>query len=176
MKYKIVVDNTCELTDKIRTCNYVDIIKPTDIDKADKNNSKYLKVILNSLQCDKNSCIAPEDFKKAYETDADVIFVVTMSSKLCSAFSSAAIGRSLYFEEHGEDKIIKVINSNAAGCGEAVITENIIDSIESGCQPKQICDNVKLLKKEQNGRFVAETLEYIKSFGMTGMRPDLSAV
>lgn len=169
MKYKIVVDNTCELTDKIKACGFVEVVKTSEEKEADEKSSKYLKVILNNLQFEKKSCPAPEVFKAAYECDADVVFVVTMSRKLCGAFSSAAIGRSLYFEEHGEDKIIKVINSNAVCQGEAEVAEKIIEGVENGCSYNEICKRVEVLKKEKNSGFVTETLEYIKAFGTIGM-------
>ena len=176
MKYKVIIDNTCELTDKIKACDFVEIINPLQ-DKSGKDiNSKYLKVVLNNMQLTKKECPAPEDFKKAFDCDADVIFVITMSRKLSGAFGSAVIGRSLYFEEHGEDKKIKVFNSNAVCRGEAAITERIIESIEKGLSYDDIRREVSETRKELNAGFVAETVEYIKTLGMGKMMAEVPVV
>ena len=160
MKYKIIIDRACEVTDKIEQCDYLSIIEPAGVEDGTKTASKYLKLISNNIQNCKGNFPSPEAFKKEYECDADVIFVVTISRKLCGSFGSASIGRSLYFEEHGEDKKIKVVNSNAVSRGEARIVEAIIDSIEAGCSYEEICKAVTALKKRLNKEFLTELCEY----------------
>ena len=162
MKYKIIIDSECELTDKIEGCEYVSIINPHKRSEADAGSAKYLKLIMQGIQNYKGSFPFPEDFKREYECDAEVIFVVTISRKLCASFASATIGRSLYFDEHGEDKRIKVVNSNAVSRGEARIVEAIIDHIEEGCSYEDICEAVTALKKRLNKEFLAELCEYKK--------------
>ena len=42
---------------------------------------------------------------KAYETDAEDVIVVTLSSKLSGSYNSALLGKNLYEEEIGEKNI-----------------------------------------------------------------------
>ena len=175
MKYKVIIDNTCELTDRIKACDFVEIIGTSQEKSQKEANSKYLKVILNNMQHIRKECPNPEAFKKAFKCDADAVFVITMSRKLSGAFASAVIGRSLYFEEYGEDKRIKVFNSNAVSCGEAAVAEKIIECIEKELSYEDICSAVSSVKKELGAGFLTETVEYIKKLSMGNMAANVFA-
>ena len=75
---------------------------------------------------------------KAFEGEADMVFIVTLSQHLSGSYNSAVLGKTLYEEEHGTEKKIHVFSSDSACCGESLIAFKIQELAEAGASFEQI--------------------------------------
>ena len=103
MKYKIVVDSCCELPEELLKDERLERV-PLGLDVGDYHiedddsfdQADFLKRIAECPTCPKSSCPSPERFMKAFCSDAENIYVVTLSSHLSGSYNSAMLGKSLY--------------------------------------------------------------------------------
>ena len=94
------------------------IIDDETFDQAD-----FLRKVAASPKCPKSACPSPEKYMEAYRTEAENVFVFTLSSKLSGSHNSAELGKKLYHEKYG-DKNIYVCDSQSASCGETQLAMN----------------------------------------------------
>ncbi len=183
MKYKIVVDSCCDLTEELKADSHFQIIPLTlqvgnvyMIDDETFNQKKYLELVRNSEECPKTACPSPEAFKQAYDCDADAVFVVTLSQHLSGSYNSAVLGRSLYIEEKGK-KDIAVFSSDSASVGEAQIAMKIQALCEAGKSFDEVVKEVSSFRDNMNTYFVLETLDFLKKNGrLTGLQAIFATV
>lgn len=178
MSYKIVVDSCCELPDKWKNDSRFESVPLTLIvgekyEKEDDENfdqKEFLKAVAECPTCPKSACPSPDRFMKAYETDAERVYVITLSSQLSGSYNSAVLGKSLYHETHG-DKDIYVFDSRSASCGETQIAYKIMEFEEMGMSFADICEKVETFKKNMNTYFVLDSLETLRKNGrMSGVK------
>lgn len=74
---------------------------------------------------------------KAFECEADRIYVVTLSSKLSGSYNSAVLGKNLYEEEYS-DKQIVVLDSKSASVGQTLIAMKIVEAEDTGLSLKKL--------------------------------------
>ena len=125
MSYKIVVDSCCELPKEYKNDPRFEIIPLTLIvgdvyereDNEEFNQREFLDAVAACPTCPKSACPSPERYMQAFETDADHVYAVTLSSKLSGSYNSAELGKRLYCEKYGE-KDIYIVDSKSASCGE----------------------------------------------------------
>lgn len=106
MRYKIVVDSCCELPESFKTDMRFEIVPLTLIvgdlyekeDDRDFDQREFLNAVAACPECPKSACPSPERYLKAYETEAERVYVVTLSSKLSGSYNSAVLGKNLYHE------------------------------------------------------------------------------
>ena len=97
MKYKIIVDSCCDLTEELKMDQHFQVIPLTlqvgdtyMVDDETFDQARFLKLVDESAECPKSACPSPESFKLAYEAaDAEGIFVVTLSQHLSGTYNSA---------------------------------------------------------------------------------------
>jgi len=89
MSFKIVVDSCCEVPDKYREDPRFEFVPLTIeigeheiVDDKTFDQKRFLKLVAESPTGPKSSCPSPERYIEAYSTDADDVYVVTLSSKL----------------------------------------------------------------------------------------------
>ena len=70
------------------------IMDDENFDQAD-----FLKKVAASAKCPKSFCPSPERFMEAYRTEAENVFVFTLSSKLSGSYNSAELSKKLYLEK-----------------------------------------------------------------------------
>ena len=177
MNYKIIVDSCCDLTEEWKADSHFQIIPLTlqvgnrfITDDENFNQAEYLELVRTTPSCPKTACPSPEAFKKAYDCDAEALFVVTLSQHLSGTYNSAVLGRSLYLEEKG-DKQIAVFSSDSASVGEAKIAFKIRELAEAGKGFEEIVKEVSDFRDHMNTYFVLETLDYLKKNGrLTGLQ------
>ncbi len=177
MSYKIVVDSCCDLPKEYRHDNRFEVVplilqidKYTIIDDDTFDQADFLAKVAASESCAKTACPSPELYMKAYESEADDIYVVTLSSKLSGSYNSALLGKNLYHEEHG-DKNIYISDSLSACCGEAQIALKAMELAESGLPFEEVVDKLEKFRDDLGTYFVLDSLETLRKNGrLTGMK------
>lgn len=132
MKYKIVVDSCCDLTADMKNWSNLEVVPLTlqigdyviqDDESFDQDD--FIKRMKANGGAAKSACPAPDAFKKAYEGDFDVVYVLTITDKLSGTYNSALQGKMLYEEEHTDNKKIYVFNSLATSGLETLVAREI---------------------------------------------------
>lgn len=171
MSYKVVIDSCGELPERLKadlrfdrasltlTVDGEDIIDDETFDQA-----YFLKRVAESPNCPKSSCPSPERYMKAFESDADHVYAVTLSSELSGSYNSAVLGMNLVHEKNPE-KQIYVFNSRSASVGETLIALKIEECEAQGMDFDDIIDTVEAYIAEQNTYFVLESLETLRKNG-----------
>ena len=171
MSYKIVIDSCGELLDEWKqdtrfesvpltlTVGNENIIDDSTFDQAD-----FLKKVADCPECPKSACPSPERYRKAFDSDADHVYCVTLSAELSGSYNSAMLGRSLVEEKHPGKKI-HIFNSCSASVGETLIALKIQECEEKGMDYKQTIDTVEHYISQQNTFFVLENLETLRKNG-----------
>ena len=177
MSYKIIVDSCGELTEEMKASGHfvsapliLDIEGHQVIDDETFDQAKFLKQVAMSSECPKSSCPSPETYKKAFTSEEDNIYVVTLSAELSGSYNSAVLGKNLYLEEE-EEKNIYVFNSSSASVVETMIAEKIRECEEKGMSFQEVVDTVEAYIDGQNTYFVLETLDTLRKNGrLTGLK------
>ena len=178
MSYKIVVDSCCELPEELKKDSRFEIVPLTLIvgdvyekeDDENFNQKEFLEIVANSPVCPKSACPSPERYMQAYQTDAENVYVITLSSHLSGSYNSAMLGKNLYHETYGE-KNIYVIDSESASCGEAQIALKIMDLEAEGLSFEEIIEKIEVFVKEMNTYFVLDNLDTLRKNGrMSGVK------
>ena len=107
---------------------------------------------------------------KAFQGEAERVYVVTLSAELSGSYNSAVLGKNLFLEEYGE-KDIYVFNSRSASVGETMIAKKIMECEEQGMTFQEVIDAVETYIDGQNTYFVLESLETLRKNGrLTGLK------
>jgi DegV family protein with EDD domain len=170
--YKIVIDSCGELTDEMKTdghfCNValtLDIEGEVIVDDDTFNQHDFLKKVRESVKGPHSACPSPESYIKAFEGDAENVYVITLSDKLSGSYNSAMVAASMYQEEHDDAKNIYVFNSRSASIGETLIGLKVQELENAGLPFSEICSKTEEYIDEQNTFFVLETLETFRKTG-----------
>ena len=99
MSFKIVVDSCCELPEEYLQDPRFEIV-PLGLEVGDYqiqddenfNQAEFLKKVAEYPKCPKSACPSPERFREAYRTDAEHVYVITLSSHLSGSYNSAVLG------------------------------------------------------------------------------------
>ena len=140
MSYKIVVDSCCELPEEYLQDPRFEIV-PLGLEVGDYqiqddenfNQAEFLKKVAECPKCPKSACPSPERFREAYHTEAEHVYVITLSSHLSGSYNSAVLGMNLYREKYGK-KQIHVIDSESASCGETQIVKKLVERQTDRCE------------------------------------------
>lgn len=177
MGYKIVVDSCCELPENYKIDSRFQIV-PLGLEVGDYvieddenfDQKTFLKKVADYPLCPKSSCPSPEKFKEAYHDEAEEIYAVTLSSHLSGSYNSAELGKKLYQEAYG-DKMIHVVDSESASCGETQLVEKIIACKEAGLTFEETVKEVETFKRQMVTYFVLDNLETLRKNGrMSGVK------
>lgn len=179
MSYKIIGDSCLDLTEKMKKDPRYQMIPLTlqvddhmVIDDETFDQKAFLALVKASPNCPKTACPSPEAFKKAFECEAQDIYVLTLSSHLSGTYNSAVVGKDLYEEEHGSDgKNILIIDSESASSGELNLGLYIRDMYDAGMEFAEISAKILELRDRQKTYFVIDSLEPLRKNGrLTGLQ------
>lgn len=171
MSYKIIADSCCEFPKEYKEdSRFVNI--PLGLDVAGEHmwdddtfdQRTFLQKVAASKTCPRSCCPSPEKFMKAYDTDAENIFVFTLSSKLSGSYNSAVIGKTLYEEKYGENNIF-VCDSHSASVGETQLALKAAEWSEAGLPFEEICKRLLTFRDEMKTFFVLDNLETLRKNG-----------
>lgn len=171
MSYKIVVDSCCELLEEYKRDERFQIISLglevgdySIMDDEKFNQAQFLRKVAECPACPKSSCPSPESYMNAYRTEAENIYVVTLSSKLSGSFNSAVLGKNLYHETYGK-KNIHVVDSHSASVGETQLALKAMELEEAGLSFEVIVKELEEFKTAMNTYFVLENLDTLRKNG-----------
>ena len=112
MSYKIIADSCCEFPEEYRKDPRFQSIplelmveEEVIIDDETFDQADFLRKVAASPKCPKSACPSPEKYMEAYRTEAENVFVFTLSSKLSGSHNSAELGKKLYHEKYGDKNI-----------------------------------------------------------------------
>lgn len=172
MSYKIVVDSCCELPEELKKDSRFEIVPLTLIvgdtyekpDDESFDQKEFLQAVAQCPVSPRSACPSPERFMEAYRTEADHVYVVTLSSKLSGSYNSAVLGKNLYHETYGE-KQIYVVDSRSASCGETQIAYKIAQWEEEGLTFEEIKSRIEQFVDGMHTYFVLDNLETLRKNG-----------
>lgn len=171
MSYKIIVDSCGELKPEQKADEHfasvaleLDVDDYHVVDDESFDQAEFLRRVKESPNSPKSTCPSPERFMKAFEGEAENIYVVTLSSQLSGSYNSAELAKSLYLEEH-EKKNIHVFDSKSASIGETLIAMKAQECEEAGMSFEEVIATVDRYIESQNTFFVLETLETLRKNG-----------
>ncbi|MCR4763794.1 MAG: DegV family protein [Lachnospiraceae bacterium] len=171
MSYKIVVDSCCELPPAFRNdprfesvplAIEIDSWRTMDDEHFDQQD--FLRRVRETESCPKSACPSPDRYCKAYETEADDVFVVTLSSHLSGSYNSALLGKRLYEEEHGP-KNIYICDSESACGGETQYALKAMELKEQGLSFEETVEELERFRDSMNTWFVLDSLEHLRRNG-----------
>lgn len=177
MSYKIIVDSCCELPQKLKGDPHFEIV-PLGLEVGDYrilddetfDQLGFLKKVAECPECPKSSCPSPERYMNAYTTEAEHVYVVTLSANLSGSHNSALLGKNLYIEKYGE-KQIHVIDSRSASSGETQIALKAAELEEQGLPYEVIVDRLEQFRDNMRTFFVLDNLETLRKNGrLTGVK------
>ena len=162
MSYKIIADSCCEFPEEYRKDPRFQSIplelmveEEVIIDDETFDQADFLRKVAASPKCPKSACPSPEKYMEAYRTEAENVFVFTLSSKLSGSHNSAELGKKLYHEKYG-DKNIYVCDSQSASCGETQLAMKAAQWSEEGLSFEEICKKLASYRDHMNTYFVLD--------------------
>ena len=172
MSYKIVVDSCCELPEELKHDPRYEIVPLTLIvgdsyerlDDDGFDQKEFLRAVAECPVSPKSACPSPEKYMEAYRTDADHVYVVTLSSKLSGSYNSAVLGKNLYHETYGETQIY-VVDSRSASCGETQIAMQIARWEDEGMGYEEITEKIEKFTDGMHTYFVLDNLDTLRKNG-----------
>jgi DegV family protein with EDD domain len=177
MSYKIVVDSCCELPEALKTDSRFESIplglevgEYQILDDEHFDQAEFLQQVAAYPKSPKSSCPSPERYQEAYVTEAENVYVVTLSSHLSGSYNSAVLGKSLYHEKYGA-KQIYVFDSESASGGETQIALKIMELEEKGMPFHEITQEVNRFRDNMHTYFVLDNLDTLRKNGrLTGVK------
>lgn len=172
MSYKIVVDSCCELPEELKHDPRYEIVPLTLIvgdsyerlDDDGFDQKEFLRAVAECPVSPRSACPSPEKYMEAYRTDADHVYVVTLSSKLSGSYNSAVLGKNLYHETYGE-KQIYVVDSRSASCGETQIAMQIARWEDEGMGYEEVTEKIEKFTDGMHTYFVLDNLDTLRKNG-----------
>ena len=177
MKYKIVVDSCCELPEELAGDSRFESV-PLGLevgedfmwDDENFDQADFLRKVAACPTCPKSSCPSPERYMEAYNTEAEHVYVITLSSHLSGSYNSAMLGKSLYEETYGA-KQIHVVDSESASGGETQIALKLMELEEQGLSFEEIVEQIEHFRDTRVVYFVLDNLETLRKNGrLTGVK------
>ena len=177
MSFKIIVDSCCELPEEYLQDPRFEIV-PLGLEVGDYqiqddenfNQAEFLKKVAEYPKCPRTACPSPESFRESYCTEAEHVYVITLSSHLSGSYNSAVLGMNLYWEKYGK-KQIHVIDSESASCGETQIAKKLVELEEQGLPFKEIVKQIEEFRSNVHTYFVLDNLETLRKNGrLTGVK------
>lgn len=171
MSYKIVVDSCCELPEELLKDKRLQMV-PLElfvgdyhiVDDENFNQADFLSRVAESPVCPRSACPSPKRYVDSYGTDAERVYVITLSSQLSGSYNSAMLAVKLYQEEYG-DKEIHVFDSESASCGETQIVLKIMELEAAGLPFEEIVEKVERFRSSIFTYFVLDNLETLRKNG-----------
>ncbi len=171
MSYKIIADSSCELPQHLQNDKRFSLI-PFGMeingyhlmDEPGINIKDLLEKIEESPVCAKSSCPSPQVFMENFDTDAEHIYVICISSKLSGSYNSAVLAKNMY-EEKNQSKKICVIDSKSASGGESQIALLAMELEEKGMTFEEIVSQLEQYRDQLSTYFVLNNIETLRKNG-----------
>lgn len=171
MSYKIIVDSCGELPEELKQDAHFQSV-PLELDVDDYHvtddesfcQSEFLQKVRESPNCPKSACPSPQKYYDAYNSDAEHIYAVTLSSQLSGSYNSALTAKQM-FEADFPEKKVNVFDSCSASIGETLIAMKVREFEEAGHPFEKVVEQVGKYIESQQTFFVLETLDTLRKNG-----------
>ena len=169
MKYKIIVDSCCDLTDELK--KKIDTISvPLTITLGQKNfiddESLDLPLFMEEMEkCQEKigtAAPSPVAYKDAFDGDYNS-FAVTLSGNLSCSNENAHIGKNMLEEEKREK--VHIFDSKSASAAEVLTVLKIYQLIEEGAQRLYIIEHIENFIKNMKTFFVLDNINNLLKNG-----------
>lgn len=172
MSYQIIADSCGDFTEQMKQNPIFKTVPLTleigsysILDDENFNQLDFINRVNASSIGPKTACPSPEAFQKAIEeSDADEIYIVTISASLSGTFQSASIGLSLYEENDGTKKV-HIFNSKSASAGECKLCLDIQELKDAGKSFEEVVEEVEMACDDLKTLFVLESLDTLRKNG-----------
>ena len=183
MSYYVAIDSCGELTAQMKDSGCftnvpltIDVDGYEIVDDESFDQADFLARTAASPNAPHSACPSPELYRRAFDTDADHIFAVTLSAELSGSYNSAMLGRDLALEDH-PDRQIYVFNSRSASIGETLIGLKIQECEDKGMTFQEVIRAVEKYIESQVTWFVLESLEALRKNGrLSNLKAKLATV
>lgn len=137
MKFGLVVDSCCELTQELKDALHATQVPLTlQIGEAEYTDDEtldldaYVRALDASGQKQSSACPSPQVYCDAFlAQEAQEVFAITLSAKLSGSHNSAVLGARLA-EEQG--KKVHVVDSLSASAGELAVAQQVLQCAKDG--------------------------------------------
>lgn len=171
MGYKIILDSCGELPEEFQNDSRFERV-PLRLDVGDYhilddenfNQKEFLQKVAEYPKCPGSSCPSPERYMEACRTEAEHVYIVTLSSHLSGSYNSAELGRKLYREKYGEKQIC-IVDSQSASGGQTQIGLLAMELEEAGVPFEEIEKRLNAYRDEMKTYFVLDNLETLRKNG-----------
>jgi DegV family protein with EDD domain len=162
MKYKIIGDSSCDVTDAMREVMNIELVPLTlevdgirYVDNDELDVANYLEKANSSSMVPKSSCPSPDDYMKAIEGEEEAVFIITLSSELSGSYGSAMLAVS----------------------AEVLIALKVQECIEAGMEFEEIVKIGEKFREEMQTIFVLEKIDHLQKAGrMSKMKATIANV
>ncbi len=171
MSYKIILDSCGELPAELQGDDRFERV-PLSLEVGDYrimddesfDQKEFLQKVADYPDCPRSACPSPERYMEACVTEAEHVYIITLSSHLSGSYNSAELGRQLYLEQYGE-KDICVIDSHSASCGQTQIGLLAMELEEAGLPFSEIVARLYAYRDSMLTYFVLDNLETLRKNG-----------
>lgn len=169
---KIIVDSCCDLTEEMRASVVVAPLKITVDDTYEYIDDEHVDVsdmllrIAQSNKPPRSACPSPADYAELME-DAQVCYVITLSSKLSGSYNAAMIGREMAMEKDAQKRIY-VFDSESATAGESQLLLYLQKLLSQGLGEQEIVEKMQEKIAGMHTLFVLDDLNNLMKNGRLG--------
>ena len=167
MKYTLVADSCCDLTNELRAEWDVKSV-PLTLTLADESYTDDDTLDLPDFMTRMKACkgrvgsAAPSPGQYADAFGKDDAFAVTLSSSLSGSYDSAMAGKAMA-EENGAK--VHVFDSRSAAAAEVLLIVKLRKLIQDGLQKSEIIQKIEAFIKEMSTFFVLDNIDNLYKNG-----------
>ena len=176
-KYTIIADSTCDLkkidltSDKFdfeTTPLTIEVGGVEYVDDESLDTKELLVKMKHTKQASKTACPNPEAFTAQMRAGNDLIFCITLSSKLSATYQSACLAAETVHAEQPNKKIF-ILDSLTASSGMARILYKLIDLInDDKYNFEEITEKLTEIRNKSKIRFLLNDLSNLAKSGRMG--------
>lgn len=167
MKYKIIADSSCELTEEMKRELGIDLVpfiididEHKFVDDEELDINLFIRTMNASPNPIRTACASPGTYVELFgaNQDCDGIFVITISAMLSGSNNSAETARKMFLEDHPDAKIY-VIDSKTAVSGETLIALKLKELMDRELSFEEIIMGIEDFITEQKTLFSLEDMD-----------------
>ena len=127
---------------------------------VDIDEKAFYKRMKEEKNLPKTSSPSPDRFIELFDCKEEEILIVTLTSKLSSAYSSAVLAKSIYLENNPEsNKKIEVIDSLSGSIGVGLMVHKAYELAQQGKKLDEVVEYIESIKKDIVFYGTLDTLE-----------------
>lgn len=112
----------------------------------------------------KTACPSPNEYLEAFQKAQGDIYGITISSPLSGSYNAALLGKELYLEMGGTEKV-HIFDSRSAGGGPSLIFYKILQLVQEGFSFEEVVEKVESFRDQCYTLFVSESLDNLAKAG-----------